>query len=289
MSQISDYKGSPIELYGNGVPTSQYTGSATPPVAGTSNDASLASLVGVKWSTDDGRTVTLVQNAGTALATGKVVQSAPQITNSAGLSPATTSTTGYLTSLGPIVAAVGGFSIQLATGATAVLANEFAGGYLYVASGTGLGQMLAVASNTTASTTSAINITTEDPFVIATDSTSRYTLIIPPYGSLNGTDNTTHGVVVTPSTTLTGFPIGVAMYPIAASTATVPNYGFIQTKGVIAVLGSDTSAIGTEIMVPVSGTAGATAAYAVGSGANPIGTQIVVAASAVYNLVNLKL
>lgn len=288
MSQISDFKGAPIELYGGTPPTSQYTGSATPPIAGTSNDASLASLCGVKWSTTDGRTVTLVQNAGTALAQGKVVQSATQVTNTAGLSPATSSTTGY-SSAYPIVAAIGGFQIQIATGATATLVNEFSGGYLYVASGTGLGQMMRIASNTAASTTSAMVINTEDPFTVATDSTSRYTLLTPPYGSLNGTDNTTHGVVVTPSTTLTGFPIGVCMYPIAASTATVPNYGFIQTRGPIAVLGSDTSAIGTEIMVPVSGTAGATAAYAVGSGANPIGTQIIVAASSAYNLVNLKL
>ncbi len=96
-------------------------------------------------------------------------------------------------------------------------------------------------------------------------------------------------MIVTPATTLTGVPIGVAMYPIAASTATVPNYGFIQTKGPIAVLGSDTSAIGTEIMVPVSGTAGATQAYVVGSGANVIGTQWIVAASAHYSLVNLQL
>ncbi len=289
MSQISDFKGAPIELYGGTPPTSQYTGTATPPVAGTSTDSSLASLVGVKWLTTDGRVVTLVQNAGTALAQGKVVQSPAQITNTSELSPATTSTTGYATTLGPIVAAIGGFSIQLASGATAILVNQFQGGYIYVGTGTGLGQMLRIASNTAAATTAAFNVTVEDPFSVATDSTSRYTLVVNPYGSLNGTDNTTLGVIVTPATTLTGVPIGVCMYPIAASTATVPTYGFIQTKGPIAVLGSDTSAIGTEIMVPVSGTAGATQAYVVGSGANVIGTQWIVAASAHYSLVNLQL
>lgn len=288
MSQISDFKGAPIALYGGTPPTSQYNGSATPPVAGTSTDASIASLVGVKWSTTDGRTATLVQNGGTALAQGKVMQSAPQIANTAGLSPATSSTTGY-SSAYVIAASIGGFQIQLATSSTAILVNELSGGYLYVVEGTGLGQMVKIASNTAASTTSAIVINTEDPFTVATSTDSRFTLIVNPYGSLNGTDNTTHGIIVTPSTTLTGFAIGVCMYPIAASTTTAPNYGFIQTKGPIAVLGSDTSAVGTEIMVPVSGTAGATAAYAVGSGANPIGTQIIVAASAKYNLVNLKL
>lgn len=289
MSQISDFKGAPIELYGGTPPTSQYTGTATPPVAGTSTDASLASLVGVKWSTTDGRVVTLVQNGAAALVQGNVIQSPVQVTNTSELSPATTGTTGYLTSLGPIVAAVGGFSIQLASGATAILANEFAGGYIYVGTGTGIGQFVRIASNTAAATTSAFNVTTEDPFTVATDSTSRYTLVVPPYGSLNGTAVTTHGVIVTPATTLTGVPIGVCLYPIAASTSTVPTYGFIQTKGFCAVLGSDSSAIGTLIQVPVSGTAGATAAYAVAGGATPIGTQVIVATSAHDSLVNLQL
>jgi hypothetical protein len=148
---------------------------------------------------------------------------------------------------------------------------------------------LRIASNTAASTTSAFNVTTEDPFVVATDSTSRYTLVIPQYGAQNGTNVQTHGVIVTPATTLTGQPIGVCMYPIAASTTTVPTYGYILTKGLIAVLGSDSSAIGTEIMVPVSGTAGATAAYVVGSGANPIGVQVIVATSAHDSLANINL
>lgn len=278
MSRISDFKTSPFALFST-------TSAATSPV---NSDLAISTEVGLKFSSSDGREFVLVQNAGTALAAGKVVQSPAQVANSAGLSPATSGTTGYSASY-PIAATIGGTQIQIASSSTAFLANEFQGGYLYVVEGTGLGQTLKIASNTAASTTSACVITTEDPFTTATDTTSRFTLIVNPYGSLNGTDYRTHGVIVTPATTLTGQPIGVALYPIPASTATVPSYGLIQTKGVIAVLGSDTSAVGTQIMVPVSGTAGATAAYVVGAGATIVGTQVIVAASTKYNLAYISL
>lgn len=278
MSYLTDYKSAPFELFST-------TSSASSPV---NSDASLATMVGSKWRTPDGREFALVQNAGTALAAGKMVQGPAAVSNTAGLSPATSGTTGYSSSYA-IAAAIGGKVIQIATSSTAVLANQFAGGYLNVVEGTGLGQTLKIASNSAASTTSALVITLEDPFTTATSTDSRYTLTLNPYGSKYGTDFTTHGVIVTPATTLTGMVLGAALYPIPATTATVLSYGFIQTKGVIALLGSDTAALGTTVAVPVSGVAGATVAYTVGSGACVIGTQLVVAASTKYNMVNLQL
>ena len=277
-----------MALFGQAAPTSQYTGTATPPKGGVSNEASLASLVGIRWNTDDGRIVTMVQNAGTALVQGTVVQSAAQLTDMQGLSPATTSTTGYSASY-PIAATVGGTQIQLATGSTLVTANQFAGGYLVVTTSTGLGQTLAIASNTAAATTAAFVVTVEDPFQLATASTSRFTLITSPFGSSNGTDVSTNGVVVqvASGSTQTGYPIGVALYPIAASTATVPTYGFIQTKGICAVLGTDTAAVGT--LLGISTTAGQVLAYTVGSKLSPIGVAAVLQASGYANLVNVNL
>lgn len=252
----------------------------------TSTDVSLGTLTGAKFESSDGREFVIVQNAGTALGSGVVVQGPAAISNTAGLSPATTGTTGYSASY-PIAAAIGGYQIQIATGATAVLANQFQGGYLNVVEGTGLGQTLKIASNTAASTTSACVITLEDAFTVATGTTSRFTLTLNPYGSRFGTDFTTNGVIISPATTLTGTVLGVTLYPIAASTATVAQYGLIQTKGPVAVLGSSTVALGIDVCVP-SGTAGAVVTYAVATGPR-IGTAMVATASAKYNMIDLKL
>lgn len=261
---------------------------ATSPVAlfQTSNDLSLDTLVGAKFDSADGREFVLVQNAGTAIASGVAVQGPPAIANTGGLSPATTGTTGYSASF-PIAATIGGTVIQLATGSTAVLANQFQGGFINVVEGTGLGQTLKIQSNTAAATTAAVVITTEDAFTVATGTTSRFTLTLNPFGSRFGTDFTTNGVIISPATTLTGQIVGVSLYPIAASTATVAQFGFIQTRGPAAVLGSSTVALGLDVGLP-SGTAGAVLAYAVATGPR-IGTTLVATASTKYNLINVDI
>lgn len=272
MSRISDFKSAPFALYS--------TTSATTPV---NNDLSNSTLCGARFAASDGREFVLVQNAGTALGAGIVVQGPPAIANTAGLSPATTGTTGY-SSAYPIATAIGGFQIQIATGATAILANQFAGGILNVVEGTGLGQTMKILNHPAASTTSALVLTLEDPFTTATGTTSRFTLMLNNYGSQFGTDFTTDGVILSPATTLTGLPIGITAYPIPASTATVASYGFIQTKGPVACLGSSTVALGLDVCVP-SGTAGAHTTYVVATGPR-IGTTIVASASTKYNMIN---
>ena len=252
----------------------------------TSNDLSLGTLVGSRFVGSDSREFVLVQNAGTALGSGVVVQGPAAMANSGGLSPATSSTTGYSASY-PIAAAIGGKQIQIATGATAILANRFQGGYLTVVEGTGLGQTLKIQGNSAASTTAAFIVTLEDAFTVATSTDSRFTLTLNPYGNHFGTDYTTDGVIISPATTLTGLPVGVSFYPIAASTATVAQYGFLVTKGPSAVLGSSTVALGLDVCVP-SGTAGAHTTYVVATGPR-IGTTIVASASTKYNLVNVDM
>ncbi len=252
-----------------------------------STDLSLGTLVGSRYDSSDGREFVLVQNAGTALADGVVVQGPAAQANAVGLSPATSSTTSYVASV-PIAAAIGGKQIQLASGATAVLVNRFAGGYLNVVEGTGLGQTLKIASNGAAATTASLVITLEDAFTTATSTDSRFTLTINPWGSHYGTDYTTDGVIITPATTLTGQVLGVSLYPIAASTASVANYALIQTKGPVAVLGSSTVALALDVCVPVSGVAGAIVTYAVATGPR-IGTTLVASASGKYNLINVDL
>jgi hypothetical protein len=250
-------------------------------------DKSVATLVGSKWATSDGREFVLVQNGAVALLPGKVVQGPAAQAGAAGLSPATTSTTGYLASLGPIAGVIGGTTIQIATAGTAVLVNRFAGGYLNVVEGTGLGQTLKIASNSAAATTAAMGVVLEDTFTIATSTDSRFTFTINPYGTYTGTAYTTDGVIVAPATTLTGKILGVAPYVIPASTATVLSYGFIQTKGPIGVLGTDSTALGLMVGLP-TGVAGAVSIAAVAT-TNIIGTCLIAQANTKYNMVDLTL
>ncbi len=252
----------------------------------TSTDLSLGTLVGSRFISSDGREFVLVQNAGTALASGVAIQGPAAVANTGGLSPATTSTTSYSAAY-PIAGTVGGKVIQLASGATAVLVNRFQGGYLNVVEGTGLGQTLKISGNLAAATTAALIINLEDAFTVATSTDSRFTLTLNPFGAHFGTDYTTDGVIISPATTLTGQVLGVSLYPIAASAAAVASFGFIQTKGPVAVLGSSTVALGLGVALP-SGTAGAVLVHAVAS-TILIGRTLVATASAKYNMIDLDL
>jgi hypothetical protein len=275
---LTGFKTAPFELYST-------TSSATSVV---NSDSALATMVGSKFTSGDGREFVLVQNGDTALTAGHIIQSPAVVSaNFVGLSPATTGTTGYLAGLGPIAAAIGGKVIQLATGATAVLANQFAGGYLNVTTSTGIGQTMKIMSNTAASTTSAFSVVLEDPFTTATASTSRYTLTLNPFGSKNGTYLYSHGVIVSPASTLTGVPVGACVYPIPATSATVLSYGFLQTKGPCALYAGATVAIGLDVCVP-DDTAGQVLTYTVAGGPR-VGTTMVAAADGVSNMVNLSI
>lgn len=250
----------------------------------TSTDLSLGTLVGSKFDLSDGREVVLVQNGAVALAAGKVIQSPAAQANAVGLSPATSGTTGYSATY-PIAGTVGGKVIQIATGATAVLANRFQGGYLNVVEGTGAGQTLKIQSNSAASTTSALVIQLEDAFTVATSTDSRFTLTINPFGSHFGTNYSTDGVIVVPATTMTGQVVGVAFYPIAASTASVASYGFLITRGPTAVYAGATVALGLDVGVP-DDTAGQVLTYAVATGQR-IGSTLVASADGKANMVNV--
>ena len=275
---LTGFKTAPFDLYST-------TSSASTVV---NSDAALATMVGSKFTSGDGREFVLVQNGATALIAGNIIQSPAVVSaNFVGLSPATVATTGYSVSLGAIAAAIGDKTIQLATGATAVLANQFAGGYLNVTTSTGLGQTMKIASNTAASTTAAFMVTLEDPFTTATASTSRYTLTLNPYGSKNGTYLYSHGVIVSPASTLTGVPVGATCYPIPATSATVLSYGFLQTKGPCAVAAGATVAIGIDVCVP-DDTAGQVLTYTVAGGPR-VGTTMVASADAVHNMVMLSI
>ena len=200
-----------------------------------STDASLATLTGAKFDSSDGREFVLIQNGGTALVAGNLIQGPVKIgANHSGLTLST--------------AAIGATTITATLGATAVTANQYQGGFLAVSAGTGIGQFLKIASHPAAALSTTVVLTLEDAIQVATaTASSKGTLDLNPYGSSNGVDYTTSGCVICP-TTLTGPVIGVTIDAIPATSTTVLSYGLIQTRGVIACLNDATTAIGLDLM-----------------------------------------
>ncbi len=208
MSYISDFKGAPFSLFGvNGVVTS--------------TDTSIATMVGTRFSSADGRQFVLVQNGAPAIGSGLLVQGPATIgANHIGLAVAAASATGST-------------SVTVTLGGTLVTANQYQGGFATVSAGQGIGQNLRIASHLAATATANLVLTLEDPLSLnLTTATSKVTLTLNQYGSQYGTNVATSGVIVSP-TAASGQLVGVTVGPLAASSSTVPTYGFIQSKGAV--------------------------------------------------------
>lgn len=258
--------------------TSAYTGTATPTVSNQAYGASpanaaqpstgtgffdpgFATMIGQKFDTSDGRVLTLVANGGTALVAGKLVQGPAQITTALGL--AMTVPTAY-------PATAGSFQILVTNGSTVLSANQFQGGYLITQTNTGVGQTLKIASHQQAANAATFVVTLEDAIQTTLDATTTVSLVYNPYGGISASaaGAVSSGVIVSPST-ISGLPIGVALYPIAASTAPTFNsttglqtangtiqYGLIVTNGPVACLIATTTQVG-NLLGPSQATAGA--------------------------------
>ena len=114
--------------------------------------------------------------------------------------------------------AVGGKTVTVAVGATAVTADQYAGGYLVVRDGTGKGQVLRVNGNSSSAGSTDITVSLADPISTALSlSDSKVDLINPFYGVVAAT-----GLAQA---------VGVAPVTFAAGT-----YGWVQTKGIASVL-----------------------------------------------------
>lgn len=243
MSQVSDYKSSPFDLF-NQKPgyTSAYTGTATPPgpgYTGTGSDFSLDALCGVRFNTDDGRQVALVRNAATAITSGLLVQAPAEVTAFNNLAITVPTAT---------PATAGTYQILVTNGATVLNQNQFADGYLLVSAGTGIGQTLQISSHGGGSNAGTFTVTLNDPIQVTLDATSTVTLVPNPYKD-----------VVVGATGLTGAVVGASFYAISASTAStfsattgaqtasgVPVYAFVGCHGIWGVKadGTNTPAVG---------------------------------------------
>lgn len=251
MSEVSDYKSSPFDLFKTGSGwTSAYTGTATPETPGyapTTADYSLDASCGVRFNTNDGRQVVLVRNAATAIASGLVVQAPAEVTAFNNLAITVPTAT---------PATAGTYQILVTNGATVLNQNQFALGYLLVTTNTGAGQTLQIASHGGGSNAGTFTVTLLDPIQVTLDATSTVTLVANPY--IN---------VVVGATGLTGVAVGSTFYAVAASTAPtfsattgvqtatgLPVYAFVGCHGVWGIKSDGTNAPAVGLPVSASST-----------------------------------
>ena len=148
----------------------------------------------------------------------------------------------------PTAIAAGATVITVTNGTTTVTAGQFNNGRLTVSTSTGIGQSFNIVSHTIGVSGAAISFTVDRPLLVALATSSKVSVRVNPY----------NGVIQYPVTTQTGAATGFALTAVAASTATVPVYGYIQSGGDTAVL-FDTganSANGASGIAPSAAVAG---------------------------------
>lgn len=202
----------------------------------TSTDASLATLVGTRFDTSDGREVTLVKNGAVALVAGVLTQDAAIVPNHQNI--AVTAYQAYSAN-GNVPA-----KVTVTLGATAATANQYAGGFVVVNDNNGEGHTLRIASHPAADASASLVITLEEGSSVAITTSSEVCLVTP-----HGKD-----VIIQP-TTVTNAQVGVTMNAIAASA-----YGFVVSRGLTSCLAQ--GAIGVGLGLSIGSVAGAVAVSA---------------------------
>jgi len=202
----------------------------------TSTDAALATLVGTRFDTSDGREVTLVKNGAVALTAGVLVQDAAIVANHQNI--AVTAYQAYSANCNVPA------KVTVTLGATAATANQYAGGFLVVNDNNGEGHTLRIASHPAADASASLAITLEEGSSVAITSASEVCLL-PAHGK---------DVVIQP-TTVTGAQVGVTLNAIAASA-----YGFVVSRGIVSCLAQ--GAIGVGLGLSVGSVAGSVAVAA---------------------------
>lgn len=173
--------------------------------------------LGAKFVDQNGNAFRYCLVGGTALVPGKLYQAPAEITDHQNVVPTAT--------------AIGATQVTVTLGATALTANYYAGGYLIVSATPGQGYKYLIASHPAADASASVVITLADPILVALTTASNIDLVANSYS----------GVILNPATA-TSCPVGVAVYPVAAS-----SYGWLQTGGVAALLADGAVAAGTNV------------------------------------------
>lgn len=214
--------------------------------------------LGALATTGDGRYYRYASLGAVAAVPGKLYQAAAEITNHQNLAPTANG-------------AIGDKTITVTLGATAVTANQYAGGFVMVTASTGAGYMYEIASHPAALLSATLQLTLVDPLLTTTTSASTKIDLIPsPYSA----------TVVNP-TTATSAPIGVAVFPVA-----IGGFGWLQVSGPTVLLADGTVVVGTNLTAS-NATAGAVEAAA---GVQAVvGTALTGIATTEYGAVFLQL
>jgi len=209
------------------------------------------------------RTFRYAKNGAVALTAGTLITSAARGAD-------------HIKDLAVLAAAVGNTTITVTNGAsTAVTADMFAGGYLFVndcGAATGEGQCLRIKSNTAAAVNVAFDVVVYDPLVIALTTASQVGISKNPYDM----------VVISASTPVANV-VGVCRIPV-----TIAYFFWLQTGGPAAVLCNGTHVVGKPVEVGLT-TAGSADVGAGTTGADAIGICMAVAASTEFSLVFLTI
>lgn len=164
--------------------------------------------------------------------------------------------------------AVGAVAIPITLGSTnAIVANEYVGGLAVVEHDPGKGYAYPIVSHAAAAggATATLNIDPECPVQVQLTTSSRVTLVRNPWKN----------VIQAPSTTNTGVPVGVCVYPITSG-----YYGWILCHGPASAKIGGTPAVGTTVVLPGASAGQAATSTLESTGTLvPVGTMMSVAVS----------
>lgn len=211
-----------------------------------------------------GRIFRYALNGTSALVTGNLLQASAQDTSYENMA--------VLAS--PIIAAQNGAQTVNITNGTATITNaQYVNGTVgvYTAGGEAIGGDYEIFGVTgTLTTGGALTVTVDRPITVAWTTALKVNMKRSPWS----------GVIQFPVTTQTEMPVGVAPWAVTASTATVLQYGWVQTHGPCTVLSDNsTYAVGSGL-VPSLAVAGAVGVNVAGTTHTPIGVARQAAASA---------
>lgn len=250
-----------LAIQANGI--FQQQAQSTTLYGGTATDSSLSTLLGSRWDLADGREVRLVLAGAVNLAAGKLMAAPAPITNHQNLT----------------VTAVQAYSnngntpatVTVTLGGTAVVANQYAGGYAVVTSSTGLGQTLEIASHPAqATTTGSLVLTLADGPNTALSTSSKVSMIA----------NPCNGIIIYASGALQQ-SVGVTLYAVTAA-----NYAYIISRGIVSCLNDGGLTVGSAVS-PSNGVDGAVENGVIAQGF--CGTAIIAGTDTQYQPINVQL
>lgn len=172
--------------------------------------------------------------------------------------------------------------VTFAVGATAVTSNQYAQGYLVVNKGTGAGQALLIAGNTSANSSGSPTVNLEDDVITATSVTdSKFSLYPNVYSAC---------LLYAHAAPNTGIPTGVpnVTVPVATATTAPSTYYWSQVSGECSVLADAATWLGTfDGLIPSTLTDGAVGIQATATVQPTIGYSLATLVSTEYRPVML--